>query len=64
MIKGYYVEKLFSFEARGVMYLHCMKLDQHPPFSPGNELADPDHDAASSSAQLYTISIPFIQSTS
>ena len=53
-----------SFEACGVMYLHCMKLDQQPSFSPGDELAVPDQDAASSSAQLYTISLQFIQSIS
>ena len=56
--------KLFSSEAHGVMYLHRMKLDQQPPLSPGNELADPNQDAASSSSQPYTISPPFVKSTS
>ena len=54
----------FSSEACGVMYLHCMKLDQQPSFSPGDELAVPDQDAASSSAQLHIISLQSIQSTS
>ncbi len=40
------------------MYLHVVKLDQIPRFSPGNELAVPDYNATSSSAQPYTISLP------
>lgn len=40
-----------------------MKLDQQSRFSPGDELADPDYNATSSSAKLYTISLPLFQST-